>query len=48
MDLAEVLRMSGKTREARLHVESALRLYEQKGNTVSAAAARSLLMPPTS
>ena len=44
MDLAEVLNMSGKTREARLQVESALRLYELKGNTVSAATARAALV----
>jgi class 3 adenylate cyclase/tetratricopeptide (TPR) repeat protein len=43
MDLSEVLRMSGNRMEARLQVESALRLYEQKGNTVSAAAARAVL-----
>ena len=43
MDLAEILRMSGKRMEARLQVESALRLYEQKGNTVSTAAARAVL-----
>jgi class 3 adenylate cyclase/tetratricopeptide (TPR) repeat protein len=43
IDLAEVLRMSGKTGDARLQVESALRLYEKKGNTVSAATARAIL-----
>ena len=43
MDLAEVLKMSGNAREARLQVESALKLYELKGNTVSAATARAVL-----
>ena len=43
MDLAEVLRMSRKTGEARLQVESALSLYEQKGNSVSTASARAVL-----
>ncbi len=43
MDLAEVLRLSGKTSEARIQLEAALKLYGQKGNTVSAAAARAAL-----
>lgn len=43
MDLVEVLRMSGNMTDARLHAESALKLYEQKGNRVSAAAARAVI-----
>ena len=43
MDLAEVLRLVGRPSEAVPAVEEALRLYEQKGNTVSAARARALL-----
>jgi tetratricopeptide (TPR) repeat protein len=43
LDLAEVLRAAGKPEEARTAVEQALALYEQKGNVVSANAARRLL-----
>jgi DNA-binding SARP family transcriptional activator len=43
MDLAEVLRLGGRVDEARAPVEEALRLYEAKGNVVSAARARRLL-----
>jgi Flp pilus assembly protein TadD len=43
LDLAEVLRAAGKPDEARTAVEQALALYEQKGNVVSANAARRLL-----
>ena len=43
MDLAEVLRLAGRTDESRRCVESALELYDQKGNAVSAAAARAVL-----
>ena len=43
MDLAEVLRLVGRPSEAAPAVEEALRLYEQKGNTVSAGRARALL-----
>jgi tetratricopeptide (TPR) repeat protein len=43
LDYAEVLRLSGRRAEASSVVESAVPLYEQKGNVVSAATARSLL-----
>jgi tetratricopeptide (TPR) repeat protein len=43
LDLAEVLRAAGKPDEAHAAVEAALRLYEQKGNVVSAASARAFL-----
>ncbi len=43
MDLGEVLRMAGKHDEAALAAAQALRLYEQKGDVVSAAVARNLV-----
>ncbi|MGZ4414456.1 MAG: AAA family ATPase [Gaiellaceae bacterium] len=43
MDLAEVLRLARRSKEAARALEEAVRLYEQKGNIVSAAKARSLL-----
>lgn len=43
MDLAEVLRASGRLEEARASTEQALELFERKENVVSAARARSLL-----
>jgi hypothetical protein len=43
LDLAEVLRTAGKEEDAQAAVKEALTLYEQKGNVVSAAQARSLL-----
>ena len=43
LDLAEVLRLSGRPGEAAGHVEKALDLFERKGNVVSTIAARSLL-----
>ena len=43
MALAEVLRVCGRSEEAGSVIEGAVRLYEQKGNVVSAAKARALL-----
>jgi class 3 adenylate cyclase len=43
LDLAEVLHASSKSEGAVVMARDALRLYEQKGNLVSAATARSLL-----
>jgi tetratricopeptide (TPR) repeat protein len=43
MALAEVLRLAERSNEALPAVEEALRLYEQKGNVVSAGKARALL-----
>ena len=43
MDLGEVLRMAGRHDRAALVGAEALRLYEQKGNLVSAATARQVL-----
>jgi class 3 adenylate cyclase/tetratricopeptide (TPR) repeat protein len=43
MSLAEVLRLADRADEAVSVIEEALRLYEQKGNLVSADRARSLL-----
>jgi len=43
MDLAEVLVLGGRERDAREAVEDALSLYERKGNVVSAARARAVL-----
>jgi class 3 adenylate cyclase/predicted ATPase len=43
MDLADVLEVSGKKDEAASVVEEAIRLYERKGNVVSAGRARKLL-----
>jgi ATP/maltotriose-dependent transcriptional regulator MalT len=43
LDLAEVLRASGRSGDAERAVRSALSLYETKGNTPGAARARSLL-----
>jgi tetratricopeptide (TPR) repeat protein len=41
-DLAEVLRLAGRPREALVELERATRLHEQKGDVVSAARTRSL------
>jgi class 3 adenylate cyclase/tetratricopeptide (TPR) repeat protein len=46
VDLAEVLRLIGRTDETTGVLEGALRLYEQKGDVVSAARARSVLANP--
>jgi hypothetical protein len=43
MTLAEVLRRAGRAAEAAPALEDALRLYEQKGNTVLARRAREAL-----
>jgi len=43
MDLAEVLRLAARPQEAATALEQAAQLYEQKGNVVSAARARSQL-----
>jgi len=43
MDLAEVLRLAGRSDEAAQPMEEALRLYEEKGNLVSAERACALL-----
>jgi hypothetical protein len=43
MDLAEVLLLAGSPNDAAPPVDQALRLYEEKGNVVSAARARTLL-----
>jgi tetratricopeptide (TPR) repeat protein len=44
-DLAEVLEAAGRAEEAREAVRSALDLYEEKGNLVSAGRARRRLEP---
>jgi len=43
MDLAEVLRLMGRADEARENVQQAAQLFEQKGNSVMASRARTLL-----
>jgi class 3 adenylate cyclase/tetratricopeptide (TPR) repeat protein len=43
LDLAEVLRLAGRTAEARDALDDAFRLFEAKGNVVSAARARALI-----
>jgi tetratricopeptide (TPR) repeat protein len=43
LDLAEVLRLFERPSEAARHAETALELFEHKGNVVSAGIARSLL-----
>jgi hypothetical protein len=43
VDLAEVLRLVGRKDEPKDVLEDALRLYERKGNVVSAARARDVL-----
>jgi tetratricopeptide (TPR) repeat protein len=42
-DLAEVLRLAGRQKEAAFTLQQAIRLYERKGNVVSAARARTEL-----
>ena len=44
LDLAEVLRVAGRPEEANAAARVALRLYETKGNLVSADKARGLLV----
>jgi tetratricopeptide (TPR) repeat protein len=46
MRLAEVLRASGRSKEAELAARAALELYERKGNIVSAQRAAALLAEP--
>jgi class 3 adenylate cyclase/tetratricopeptide (TPR) repeat protein len=46
VDLAEVLRLVGRTGDRKALLEGAVRLYEQKGNAVSAGRARSVLANP--
>jgi hypothetical protein len=46
VDLAAVLRLAGRTDETKGVLEGAVRLYEQKGDVVSAARARSVLANP--
>jgi hypothetical protein len=43
MDLAEILLLAGRPGEVGPAVEEAIRLYEQKGNVVAAAKARTQL-----
>lgn len=43
MDLAEVLRLTGRSEEATRVLEEALALHGQKGNIVSAEKTRTLL-----
>jgi hypothetical protein len=43
LDLAEVLGTCGHTDESQRALQTGLSLYEQKGNTIGAARARSLL-----
>jgi hypothetical protein len=43
VDLAEVERLWGRSAEASTALESAVALYEQKGNVISAAKAHTLL-----
>ena len=43
VDLAEVLVLAGRTRESVPALEDAVRLYERKGNVVSAERARALM-----
>ena len=47
MDLAAVLRLAQRFTEAAAAITNAIRLYEQKGNTVSAKTARDLLRTRT-
>jgi cytochrome c-type biogenesis protein CcmH/NrfG len=47
MTLAEVLRRAGRAAEAEPALEEALRLAEQKGNTVLTQRARAALARPT-
>jgi hypothetical protein len=48
IDLAEVLRLAGRTGEAAEVARDALALFEAKGNTVSAALARATVQELTS
>jgi hypothetical protein len=43
LDLAEVLRLAGRPSDAAAAIESAIDLFERKGNVVSAERARRLL-----
>ncbi len=47
LDLAEVLRLSGREEEARTALGRALAMFEQKGDLVSASRTRALLEPPS-
>jgi ATP/maltotriose-dependent transcriptional regulator MalT len=46
-DLAEVLRLAGRSEESAAAVREAFRLYEQKGNIAAAAALASTTSTPT-
>jgi class 3 adenylate cyclase/tetratricopeptide (TPR) repeat protein len=46
-DLAEVLRVAGRSEEATAVAREAIRLYEQKGNVVAAGTLRAQLAEPT-
>jgi hypothetical protein len=43
MDLARVLRMAGKKKEAELAAHEALELFERKGNRASSASTQAFL-----
>ena len=47
-DLAEVLRLAGRSEESAATVQEATRLYEQKGNIAAPAALASTTSTPTS
>ena len=46
-DLAEVLRLAGRSEESAAAVQEAIRLYERKGNTAAAAALSATTSTPT-
>ena len=43
LDLAEILGLAGRSREAAARIEEGLLLFERKGNRISADSARALL-----